>query len=88
MKRFFYVFLTLLAFTSSKAYAFNIDAFMDEKIAPVSDKIASWVFFPINVFGSDIPIIVLWILFAGIFFTFYLRGIAVWGFGHALHILC
>ena len=87
MKRFLYVFLTLLAMTSSKAYAFNIDAFMDEKIAPVSDKIANWVFFPINIFGSDVPIIVLWILFAGIFFTFYLRGIAVWGFGHALHVL-
>lgn len=87
MKRFLYVFLTLLAMTSSKAYAFNVDAFMDEKIAPISDKIASWVFFPINIFGSEVPIIVLWILFAGIFFTFYLRGIAVWGFGHALHVL-
>ena len=77
MNKFLIVLLTLL-FNIQQAKAFSIDAFMDKNIAPVSDKIAAIIFHPINVFGTDVPIIIFWILFAGIFFTFYLRGIAVW----------
>ena len=82
MKKFLTVLFTLL-FSVQQANAFSIDAFMDKNIAPISDKIADIIFFPIHVFGADVPIIIFWILFAGIFFTFYLRGIAIWGFWHA-----
>lgn len=68
-------------------FALNIDATLDKYAAPVFDKIASWIFFPIPFFGTDVPIIIFWILFAGIFFTVYLRGIAIWGFKHAIDIL-
>ena len=67
--------------------AFNVDATLDKYAAPVFDKIASWIFFPIPFFGTDVPVIIFWILFAGIFFTVYLRGIAIWGFKHAIDIL-
>lgn len=33
------------------------------------------------------PIIIFWIIIAGIFFTIYLRGIAIWGFKHAIDVL-
>ena len=82
MKKFLTLLFTLLA-GIQQANAFSIDAFMDKNIAPISDKIASIIFLPIHIFGADVPIIIFWILFAGIFFTFYLRGIAVWGFVHA-----
>lgn len=82
MKKLLTVLFTLL-FSIQQAQAFNVDAFMDKNIAPFSDKIASIIFFPIHIFGADVPIIIFWILFAGLFFTFYLRGIAVWGFKHA-----
>ena len=82
MKKFLTVLFTLL-FSVQQANAFSIDAFMDKNIAPVSDKIADFIFYPVHVFGADVPIIIFWILFAGIFFTFYLRGIAIWGFWHA-----
>ena len=79
--------LMALILTSQKCLALNIDATLDRYVAPISDKIASLIFFPIPVCGTEVPIIIFWILFAGIFFTFYLRGIAIWGFKHSIDIL-
>ena len=86
MNKILIVLLTLL-FNIQQANAFNIDAFMDKNVAPVSDAVAAIIFHPVHVFGADVPIIIFWILFAGIFFTFYLRGIAVWGFKHAIDLV-
>ena len=80
---FTFVFLSLL----ERVSAMNVDAFMDKHIAPVSDKIADIIFFPINCFGTKVPVIIFWILFAGIFFTIYFRGICVWGFKHAIDLI-
>ena len=79
--------LIILSAFQQECYAFNLDATLDKYVAPVADKIASWIFFPISICGTDVPIIIFWILFAGIFFTLYLRGIAIWGFKHAFDIL-
>ena len=76
--------LLTMFLTVQKANAVNIDALMDKYIAPVSDKIASLIFYPIHICGGEVPLIIFWILFAGIFFTFYFRGIAIWGFKHAV----
>ena len=86
MKKFM-TFLMLMLSSIQGAYAMNVDKFIDEKIAPVTDFIAKLIFFPIKIGSVEVPIIVLWILFAGIFFTFYYRGIAVWGFKHALDLI-
>ena len=80
----FIISLVLLLNTIGNANAANVDALMDKYVAPVSDTIAKIIFFPINIAGSQVPLIIFWILFAGIFFTFYFRGIAIWGFKHAL----
>lgn len=87
MFRLFFSILALVAFIQSPCFAFNIDATLDKYAAPVFDTIASWIFFPITICGTEVPIIIFWILFAGIFFTLYLRGIAIWGFKHAIDIL-
>ncbi len=78
--------LTMFLFVQ-KASAMNVDAFMDKHIAPVSDAIARVIFYQLNFFGIKIPLIICWILFAGIFFTFYFKGIAIWGFKHALDVV-
>lgn len=83
MKKFLVALLTLL-FSMQQANAMNIDALMDKYVAPVSDAIAKIIFYPIHIAGGEVPIIIFWILFAGIFFTFYFRGIAIWGFKHAV----
>lgn len=83
MIRFWMILCTMLASLQS-VQAMNIDEFIDKHIAPVSDAIANIIFFPISICGSKVPLIILWVLFAGIFFTIYFRGIAVWGFKHAI----
>lgn len=87
MYKLWFSILAVLASFQQPCLAFNIDATLDKYAAPVFDKIASWIFFPIPFFGTDVPIIIFWILFAGMFFTVYLRGIAIWGFKHAIDIL-
>ncbi|MBR3889648.1 alanine:cation symporter family protein [bacterium] len=86
MNRFLWL---LLAFTTTiqNAFALNVDKFMDENIAPVSDAVAKFIFTPIKIAGQDVPILILWILFAGIFFTIYFKGIAIWGFKHAIDVV-
>lgn len=80
-------FLFILFLTSQQCFALNVDETLNRYVAPFSDKIADFVFYPINFFGTNVPIIIFWILFAGLFFTFYFRGIAIWGFKHAIDIL-
>lgn len=86
MKKLIFSTLALLL-TAQQSFALSVDATLDKYVAPVSDKIADFVFYPINFFGTEVPIIIFWILFAGIFFTFYFRGIAIWGFKHSFEIL-
>lgn len=83
MKKFLLLMFTLLL-NIQNAYALNVDALMDKYIAPVSDKIASLIFFPITIGTSQVPIIIFWVLFAGIFFTLFFKGISIWGLKHAI----
>ena len=73
--------------TLQSASAMNVDEFMDKHIAPVSDFVADIIFFPITICGSKVPLIIFWILIAGIFFTIYFRGMAIWGFKHAIEVV-
>ena len=59
---------------TTRVLAINVDAFIDEKVAPITDAIADVIFFQINFFGAKVPLIILWILTAGIFFTIYFKG--------------
>ena len=70
--------------TLQSVLAFNVDEFIDKNIAPCTDAIANVVFSSISIGGSDVPLIILWILIAGFFFTIYFKGIAFWGFKHAV----
>ena len=83
MKKFLWMLLAMLMSLQS-AFAMNVDAFIDKNIAPYTDAVAKAIFFPISIFGAKVPVIILWILFAGIFFTIYFKGIAIWGFKHAI----
>lgn len=83
------LFLTLCAFlcTIQQSFAFNLDSQIEKYVTPVSDKIYQVMFFNINFFNVKIPIIILWILIAGLFFTFYFRWIGIWGLKHSIDIL-
>ena len=89
MKKLLLVLFTLL-FNVQYASAFDVDKFIDKNVAPVSDAVANIIFYPLTLdipsvgLHMSIPMIIIWILFAGIFFTIYLRGIAIWGLKHAV----
>lgn len=79
--------LSVLLVNIQQVFAMNVDKFMDETLAPISDRIADVIFFPINILGAEVPIIIFWILIAGLFFTIYLNVIPIWGFKHACDLL-
>lgn len=83
MKKIFWL-ITMILVSVQHAFAFNVDAFMDNTVAPVSDAIAKVIFTSVPLPGGEIPMIILWILFAGIFFTIYFKGVAIWGLKHAV----
>lgn len=86
MKR---IFLTLFTFmlTIQQSFAFNLDAQIEKYVTPLSDKIYKIMFFNVNIFNVNVPVIILWILIAGLFFTFYFRWIGIWGLKHSIDIL-
>ncbi len=87
MKKFFMLFFMMLMSLQS-AQAMNVDAFIDKHLAPVSDAVARIIFFSIPVAGGKVPLIIFWIIIAGFFFTIYFKGVAVWGFKHAIELVC
>ena len=83
MKKLLMAFTTLLI-TLQSVSAMTVDEFIDKHIAPVTDRIADVIFYSVPVAGGKIPLIIFWILFAGIFFTIYYKGISIWGLKHAI----
>lgn len=83
------IFLTICTFmcTLQQTFAFNLDTEIEKYVAPISNKISTVMFFPVTIFGAHVPIIILWILAAGIFFSLYFRGIALWGLKHSIDLL-
>jgi len=52
----------------------------------VADAVSGFVFHAVPLFGAEMPLIVLWLIGGGVFFTLYLRFVNVRGFGHALAV--
>ena len=87
MKKLLWMMITMLMGLQS-VHAMNVDEFIDKNIAPFTDAIANFVFSSVSLCGTKVPVIILWILAAGFFFTIYFKGIAFWGFKHAIdHII-
>ena len=83
MKKFLMMMFTMLMGLQS-VQAMNVDEFIDKNIAPVTDAIANVVFTSVTICGAKVPLIILWILAAGFFFTVYFKGIAFWGLKHSI----
>ena len=65
----------------------TIDQLIDGAMRPVADAVSSVVFFTLPLLGADLPLIVVWLVAGGLFFTLYLRFINVRGFAQALRIV-
>jgi AGCS family alanine or glycine:cation symporter len=64
----------------------GIDAAIDGLFRPVAKALSAVVFFSVEVGGSELPLIVLWLIAGATFFTFYLGFINLRGFVHALRL--
>jgi len=54
---------------------------------PVADTVSSVVFYAVPMLGTELPLIVLWLILGGVVFTLHLRFINLRGFGHALALV-
>lgn len=69
----------------------EVEAGLDERInaavTPVSNAISAAIFYAVPVHGTELPLIVGWLVLAGIVFTLYFRFINFRGFAHAFRLL-
>lgn len=65
----------------------GVDAWIDGFMAPVTAALSSVVFFSVPVFGADLPLVVLWLVAAAVFFSLYFGFINIRGLPHALRIV-
>jgi AGCS family alanine or glycine:cation symporter len=76
---------------SAAAAAETAELTLDERInaaiTPVSSAISSAIFYAIPLNGTEFPLIVGWLVLAGIIFTLYFRFINFRGFAHAFRLL-
>ena len=65
----------------------GIDEAINGAFAPIAAAFSELIFFSVPVLGTDVQLIVLWLVAGAVFFTFYLRFINLRGFGHALRLV-
>ncbi len=65
----------------------NIDEAIDDAVRPAADFLSGIVFYQAPLLGVEVPLIVVWLVLGGLFFTLYFRFINVRGFLHSVAIL-
>jgi alanine or glycine:cation symporter, AGCS family len=56
---------------------------INNALTPVSDFVSSIIFYSVTVAGVSLPLVVVWLITAGVILTFYFRFINLRGFRHA-----
>ncbi len=78
--------LSLLALASFSSHA-SIDQDINQMLQPLSAAFSNFVFYKIDLFGHGIPIIVMWLAAAALFFTVYLGFINIRAFPYAIKLV-
>ena len=65
----------------------GIDAAINAAMEPLASAVSGFIFYSIEIGGAELPLIVLWLIAAATFFTFYFGFINVRGFPHALRLV-
>ncbi|MEE8244204.1 MAG: alanine:cation symporter family protein, partial [Pseudomonadales bacterium] len=79
--------LTTVLLYANAGHAADVDAIIDQAMRPLADSVWDFIFFTVPIFGADLPLIVLWLIGGGVFFTVYLGFINIRGFKHAIDIV-
>lgn len=65
----------------------GIDETINQAVQPITDVVSAVVFFEISLFGTEAPLVVLWLVAGAVFFTLYMKFINVRGFKHAIELV-
>jgi len=65
----------------------GIDQAIDRAFEPIASAMVDIVFVSVNIGGTDLPLIVVWLVVGAVFFTGYFRFINIRGFTHAIRIV-
>jgi len=65
----------------------GFDEKIDNAVKPFADAVAGFIFYTVPVAGVDIPLIVVWLIAAAIFFTFYFKFINFRAFKHGFELV-
>ena len=77
----------ITAIVSIPLSATGIDASINAAVQPLTNILSSFIFYEIKIFGAPMPLIVLWLIGAAIFFTGYFNFLNLRGFNHAFQLL-
>ena len=79
--------VTLFLFFPFQASAQTIDEQINRLMQPLTDALSAFIFYAVPLGGTDLPLIVVWLIIAAFFFTFYLGFINLRGFGFAISVV-
>ncbi|HSK28087.1 MAG TPA: alanine/glycine:cation symporter family protein [Jiangellales bacterium] len=65
----------------------SVDERVGEVVGPIADRVVSTVFYSVSIGGAELPLIVVWLVVAGAFFTVYLGFLNVRGFRHSIDLV-
>lgn len=79
--------LMLLLLPLSALAQSGIDEQIDQAVKPYADAVAGFIFSSIPLAGVQFPVIVIWLIAAATFFTFYFRFINLRAMKHGFHLV-
>ncbi|MCY4043139.1 MAG: alanine/glycine:cation symporter family protein [Candidatus Dadabacteria bacterium] len=65
----------------------GIESSIESVAAPVADFMLKWVFYSVPLFGTQVKVVVMLLVGAGVFCTLYFRFINIRGFGRAIDLV-
>jgi AGCS family alanine or glycine:cation symporter len=70
----------------SSMVAASVDDTVQKYFGPISEDIVAVVFYAVEINGASVPLIVLWLIVAAIFFTIWL-GLPQFSLGHSINLV-
>lgn len=65
----------------------GIDTMINQFVSPISTWLSQVVFYKVELLGTQITLVVVWLVIGGVFFSFYLGFINITGFWHAVKLV-
>jgi len=69
------------------AQSSGIDEMVNAFVQPLTAVVSGFIFFKVELFGAQVPLVVVWLIAGAIFSTVYLNFINLSGFVHAIRIV-